>query len=116
MFSVEYIIFVSSYYCSVCPLFNLVSASSHMSCSRAGEGCTEVRCCVELDIIITRIHVDAWMKLDPCQLSFSIGIGSWSYEWNFADVDVNIENTVEEVSPYLKIRYKYSGILFSSFS
>ena len=110
MFSDEHTIFVSSSYFSVCPSFNLALASSHLSCSRAREGCTEVRCCVQLDIIITRIHVDAWMKLDPCQLSFSIGIGSWSYEWNFADVDVNIEDKVVEVSPYLKIRYKYSVV------
>ena len=58
------------------------------SCSLMGDACTGIKCCLDLDLVITNASVTAWVFVDPCDYTFSIGFENWlfngsvfNYEW-----------------------------------
>ena len=53
------------------------AASSLLACSVDAD-CLSLRCCTSLDLVVTRLTATAWVSLDPCAFSLSVGLGSWT--------------------------------------
>ncbi|XP_071798137.1 uncharacterized protein [Asterias amurensis] len=74
------------------------------NCSIVGDFCTELRCCLDLDLKIADVSATAWFKFDPCDLTFTLGLETWmfhgsvfTYEWG--------EETMVSVAPGMVLRY-----------
>ncbi len=64
-----------------------------MSCQPTNH-CTGVQCCLELDIIVTKLFVNVYVTIDPCDFKLSIGFGKWSFEKNLVELDWSVERTL----------------------
>ncbi|XP_033637723.1 uncharacterized protein LOC117298529 [Asterias rubens] len=78
-------------------------------CSIVGEFCTELRCCLDLDLKIADVSASAWFKFDPCDLTFTLGLETWmfhgsvfTYEWG--------EETMVPVAPGMTLRYSITKL------
>ncbi len=74
------------------------------NCSIMGDFCTELRCCLDLDLKIADVSTTAWFRLDPCDLTFTLGLETWilhgsvfTYKWG--------KKTVVSVAPGINFGY-----------
>ncbi len=64
----------------VCPPGILTSSDvADSSCAVLGETCTHVKCCLNLDLIISTAFVDASVSVDPCSYRFTVGFENWAF-------------------------------------
>ncbi|XP_022103294.1 uncharacterized protein LOC110986022 [Acanthaster planci] len=68
----------------VCTDVSLPSVSNGLTCELSRE-CLGIRCCVELDLQVTTLSVNAWLILDPCEFTLSVGFGTWSLIFTIFD-------------------------------
>ncbi|XP_033637389.1 uncharacterized protein LOC117298318 isoform X2 [Asterias rubens] len=78
-------------------------------CSIVGEFCTELRCCLDLDLKIADVSASAWFKFDPCDLTFTLGLETWmfhgsvfTYEWG--------GETMVSIAPGLNLKYSITKL------
>ncbi|XP_022102001.1 uncharacterized protein LOC110985344 [Acanthaster planci] len=74
------------------------------NCSLIGETCTELRCCLELDLKIADVSATAWFKFDPCDFTFTLGLEKWSFHGSVFSYQWGEEMT-ESIASGMTLRY-----------
>ncbi|XP_038050728.1 uncharacterized protein LOC119723897 [Patiria miniata] len=80
------------------------SSSILGNCTVIGETCTELRCCLDLDLKIADVSATAWFKFDPCDFTFSLGLEKWSFHGSVFSYQWGEEMT-ESISSVMNLRY-----------
>ncbi len=99
LFTVSYFLSFLTY--QDCPSITAIS-SDVMKC-RPTQDCTGVRCCTLIDIVITHFYVDAFLAVDPCSTTISVGLGSWNHTETLVS-DIWSLNTSILIKPTLRLR------------
>ncbi|XP_022105071.1 uncharacterized protein LOC110987006 [Acanthaster planci] len=87
----------------VCARFSSVPSN----CSLIGETCTELQCCLDLDLKIADISATAWFKFDPCDFTFTLGLEKWSFQGSVFSYHWGKEMTVP-IAPGMNFRSVYA--------
>ncbi|XP_038050876.1 uncharacterized protein LOC119724026 [Patiria miniata] len=74
------------------------------NCTLIGDSCTELRCCLDLDLKIADVSAMAWFKFDPCDFTFSLGLEKWSFHGSVFSYQWGKEVTVS-VASGMNLRY-----------
>ena len=87
----------------VCPSTTVPAPTNILTCQTT-QYCTGIQCCAAIDIKITKLFLNAWLKIDPCNLELSIGLGAWSYTKILTGSDWSVEQTIMVIDPVFSIR------------
>ena len=60
-----------------CPLLQ-VSLPKNVYC-KIDESCLGVECCMNIKLFMVSLAFKAFMRFDPCEFQFIIGVNSWNY-------------------------------------
>ncbi|XP_038062441.1 uncharacterized protein LOC119732930 [Patiria miniata] len=74
------------------------------NCTVIGETCTELRCCLDLDLKIADVSTTASFKFDPCDFTFSLGLEKWSFHGSVFSYQWGKEMTVT-IASGMNLRY-----------
>ncbi|XP_072033125.1 uncharacterized protein [Amphiura filiformis] len=86
-----------------CPSI-VIPKTTDASVCQASSSCLGVTCCIELDLIVTRIRTHAWILDKPCNLVMAIGLGTWKYNISLVSYSWG-ENETLSIGDAVKIRY-----------
>ena len=70
----------------------MIPQQDNLQC-RVLEECFGIECCLDLDITITTIAVNAWFIFDPCELTLSVGFGNWFYNMSLLTYDWGLDKS-----------------------
>jgi len=83
------IVIVWLYIClSECPKAVLPDLPGGMAC-HLDTTCTSVTCCAPVDLINRNINF--FLKIDPCNYTFSLGIEKYNFEFSLYETDFNVQ-------------------------
>ena len=61
-----------------CPDSILPSEGGSLVCS-VNQNCLDINCCVNMNIKVTELKLKAWLTVDPCNFTFSVGFEKLVY-------------------------------------
>ncbi|XP_072048756.1 uncharacterized protein [Amphiura filiformis] len=91
-----------------CPAVTVPLTPNSLSCYPAST-CLGVTCCVDLDLVITKLQTKAWIILDPCQFTLSIGLGMWELNITLVEYAFGQEKT-EMIGDVIEFRYNIAKL------
>ena len=86
-----------------CPSITVPAPSDILTCQTT-QYCTGIQCCAAIDIKITKLFLNTWLKIDPCNLELSVGLGAWSDTKILTASDWSVEQTIMVIDPVFSIR------------
>ncbi|XP_072023446.1 uncharacterized protein, partial [Amphiura filiformis] len=91
-----------------CPSITLPTPDDLLTCQPI-QYCTGIQCCASLEIKVTKLYLDAWLALDPCNFQLSVGLGSWRSTHTITSGDWGVERDVA-IRGTLRLRYTIDKI------
>ncbi len=93
---------VRYYFATDCPSADIPISTDLVGCHLV-KHCSDIHCCVAIDIKVKQLFVDAWLTIDPCNFTLSVGLGNRQFTSNSL-AEYNVVRESRMVARPLNIR------------